>query len=234
MCAVSAESLSGLKRAYVPSQDSYVFVESPSKVAGGYKPRRIIDADGDGVEDNVKHDQYTLDKFREMVFSPAVEDIHNTRNGELPGHHRWGDHPEPGVNIHAEADAKDAKAKADKAAEEKKQTEASKKSFVQTGELSNWGMVLTSSENMEKYELLQTGSTFKANDNEIFDADGDGVEDNVQYTHGELDNFFFPTVFNTAEDVYNTRHGNYPGHRQKEFYDAQSPPESMELVKGAW
>jgi hypothetical protein len=30
VCAVSAESLSGLKRAYVPSQDSYVFVESPS------------------------------------------------------------------------------------------------------------------------------------------------------------------------------------------------------------
>ena len=95
-------------------------------------------------------------------------------------------------------------------------------------------MVLTSSENMEQYDLLQTGSTWKAGHNEIFDADGDGVEDNVDYTHGELDNFFFPTVFNTAEDVYNTRHGNYPGHRQKEFYDMQSPPESMELVKREW
>jgi len=199
-----------LRRAYVPSQDSYVFVTGPSTVAGEYKPRRIIDADGDGVEDNVKHDQYTLDKFRKMVFSPAVEDLHNTRNGELPGHHRWGDHPEPGVNIHAEAEAKEAKAKAEKAAEEKKQEEASKKSFI------------------------QLGSQWQAGHNEIYDADGDGVEDNVQYTHAELDNFFFPTVFNTAEDVYNTRHGNYPGHRQKEFYDDQSPPESMELVKGPW
>ena len=95
-------------------------------------------------------------------------------------------------------------------------------------------MVLTSSENMEQYDLLQTGSTFHANKNEIFDADGDGVEDNVQYTHGELDDFFFPTNFNSAEDIYNTRHGNYPGHRQKEFYDAQAIPESMELVKGPW
>lgn len=161
MCSASAESLSGLRRAYVPSQDSYVFVQGPSQVAGEYKPRRIIDADGDGVEDNVKYDQKTLDKFRKMVFSPAVEDLHNTRNGELPGHHRWGDHPEPGVNIHAEAEAKEAKAKAEKEAEEKKQVEASKKSFVQTEEnLSNWGMVLTSSENMEQYDLLQTGSTW--------------------------------------------------------------------------
>ena len=104
----------------------------PTTILGKIGRRKIYDADGDGVEDNVKHDQYTLDKFRKMVFSPAVEDIHNTRNGELPGHHRWGDHPEPGVNIHAEAEAKEAKAKADKAAEEKKQAEAAKKSFLQT------------------------------------------------------------------------------------------------------
>jgi hypothetical protein len=130
VCSASAK----INRAYVPSQDAYVFVQSegPSVVSGQYKPRRIIDADGDGVEDNVKHDQYTLDKFREMVFSPPVEDIHNTRNGELPGHHRWGDHPEPGTNPHAEADAKDAAAKAAKLVEEKKQEEASKKSFLQT------------------------------------------------------------------------------------------------------
>ena len=116
VCAASAESLNKMNRAYVPSQDTFLFVSSPSKVGAAYKPSRIIDADGDGVEDNVKHDQYTLDKFREMVFSAPVEDLHNTRNGELPGHHRWGDHPEPGTNPHAEADAKDAKKKADQAA----------------------------------------------------------------------------------------------------------------------
>lgn len=223
LCSLSSGILSVSLSMWV---SSWLWVISPSMVTWELSVSGVVDI---------------LNWWRENHLSELVESVLivldvvlNTRNGELPGHHRWGDHPEPGVNIHAEADAKDAKAKADKAAEEKKQTEASKKSFVQTGELSNWGMVLTSSENMEKYELLQTGSTFKANDNEIFDADGDGVEDNVQYTHGELDNFFFPTVFNTAEDVYNTRHGNYPGHRQKEFYDAQSPPESMELVKGAW
>ena len=110
MCAVQAESLNQIRRAYVPSQDSYVFTTS-TKVSG-YKPRRIIDADGDGVEDNQKFDQYTLDKFRKMVYSPAVEDLHNTRNGELPGHVRWGENAEPGTNPHAEADAKEAKAKA--------------------------------------------------------------------------------------------------------------------------
>ena len=108
---ISAE----ITRRYVPSEDTFVYMEGINIPA--YKPRRIIDADGDGVEDNVKHDQYTLDKFRKMVFSPAVEDIHNTRNGELPGHHRWGEHPEPGTNPHAEADAKEA---AEKAAEEAK------------------------------------------------------------------------------------------------------------------
>lgn len=161
VCAASAESLNKINRAYVPSEDSYVFVSGPSKVAGAYKPRRIVDADGDGVEDNVKHDQYTLDRFRKMVFSAPVEDIHNTRNGELPGHHRWGDHPEPGTNPHAEAEAKEAKAKADEEAKIKKGEEAMKKSFLQTQEnIENWGMVLTSSENMEKYNLLQTGSTW--------------------------------------------------------------------------
>jgi len=42
--------------------------------------------------------------------------MHNTHNGELPGHVRFGEGHEPGTNPHAEADAKDAKiakAKAD-------------------------------------------------------------------------------------------------------------------------
>jgi hypothetical protein len=130
-----------------------------------------------------------------MVFSPAVEDMHNTRNGELPGHVRWGEHPEPGTNPHAEQDAKDAKKVADDAAKIKKGEEAMKKQFLMT----------------KGQDLLQTG--FAANANKIFDVDGDGVEDNVDFSSEELDDFYFPTNFNSADDIYNTRHGGMPGHR---------------------
>ena len=49
----------------------------------------------------------------------------------------------------------------------------------------------------------------------IYDADGDGVEDNVHKTHDELDRFYDPAVFRTADDLYNTHHGNLPGHVRK-------------------
>lgn len=94
---------------YVPDHQIYLrqaFVPQ-SYVQSQYKPRRIIDADGDGVEDNVKLDQYQLDRFRKMVFSAPVEDLHNTHNGEMPGHIRFGDSPEPGVNPWAVAMAKE-------------------------------------------------------------------------------------------------------------------------------
>ena len=42
-----------------------------------------------------------------MVFSAPVEDLHNTHNGEMPGHIRFGDSPEPGVNPWAVAMAKE-------------------------------------------------------------------------------------------------------------------------------
>jgi hypothetical protein len=219
----SAENLNRIYRAYVPAEDTYIFTSGASQISATkaptieqYKPRRIIDADGDGVEDNVKLDQYNLDRFRKMVYSPAVEDIHNTRNGELPGHHRWGDHPEPGTNPHAVQDAKDAKKKADAIEKDKKDVEALKGQYVMT----------------RNEELLQTA--FAANANKIYDADGDGVEDNIDFSSEQLDDFYFPTNFNSAEDIYNTRHGGMPGHRQREFYEAQYEPASMELVRGPW
>ena len=52
------------------------------------------------------------------------------------------------------------------------------------------------------------------------DEDGDGVEDNYENTREGLDAFFDPNVFNTSDDVYNTRHGGLPGSRSKEFYDS--------------
>ena len=55
----------------------------------------------------------------------------------------------------------------------------------------------------------------------IYDADGDGVEDNVHKTHDELDSFYIPAVYGVAEDIYNTHHGNLPGHvRKAEYQDA--------------
>jgi len=57
--------------------------------------RKINDADGDGVEDNVHKTQAELDRFRKQVFGSDVNDIHNTRHGNLPGHTNEGFHPEP-------------------------------------------------------------------------------------------------------------------------------------------
>ena len=55
----------------------------------------------------------------------------------------------------------------------------------------------------------------------IYDADGDGVEDNVKKTRDELDRFYDPAVFGVAEDIHNTHHGNLPGHvRKAEYEDA--------------
>ena len=59
-------------------------------------PRRIIDADGDGVEDNRTIARHNLDRFWEPVYGDDIDDIHNTHNGEIPGHERWGEDPEPG------------------------------------------------------------------------------------------------------------------------------------------
>lgn len=79
------------------------------------RPRLIIDEDGDGVEDNNHVTQDQLDKFRHPVFGEEMDDVENTRNGELPGHHRYGDHPEPGTipipaHLLKEANAKKKKA----------------------------------------------------------------------------------------------------------------------------
>ena len=65
---------------------------------------------------------------------------------------------------------------------------------------------------------------------EIFDADGDGVEDNVEKTREELDRFEIPAVFGPAEEMHNTHHGNLPGHVRAEeeeteptYFDPYSP-----------
>ena len=63
---------------------------------GVFIMREITDADGDGVEDNVYYKDHEYDKFYKPAVYGHIEHIHNTRNGELPGHHLKEDHPVPG------------------------------------------------------------------------------------------------------------------------------------------
>ena len=51
-----------------------------------FKPWRINDADGDGVEDNVHKTFYELDEFYKPNVYVPLEDLHNTHHGNLPGH----------------------------------------------------------------------------------------------------------------------------------------------------
>ena len=71
---------------------------------------------------------------------------------------------------------------------------------------------------------------------QIYDEDGDGVEDNVKLTHDQLDKFYLPNVYGAPiEHIYNTRHGNLPGERNKWFYDKQSEPtNTYDVVAKKW
>ena len=74
--------LGGVQRVYVPEEG--IFIQ-----------REITDKDGDGVEDNVYYKHHELDKFYKPAVYRTAEEMHNTRNGELPGHHLKEDHPVP-------------------------------------------------------------------------------------------------------------------------------------------
>ena len=67
----------------------------------------------------------------------------------------------------------------------------------------------------------------------IYDEDGDGVEDNVKKTRDELDRFYEPAVYREAEDIYNTHHGNLPGHVRKAEYE-DAPSNHAGDVKSKW
>ena len=59
---------------------------------------------------------------------------------------------------------------------------------------------------------------------DIYDEDGDGIEDNIAFTADQTDKFYLPNRFFPTEHVYNTRHGGLPGFRQKVFFEGQSEP----------
>jgi hypothetical protein len=221
-----------------------------------YVPKKINDKDGDGVEDNQKKTQSELEKFRNPVFGADIDDIHNTNHGHYPGQERATDHPEPKLLAAANATlpaeiAKSAAKKptdvtklmseTDEIAQSVKDNMEDSESFndkqyLQIGEFSSQDLlskfidVVNSPEDLSNDNLLM----FEAGNNKIYDADGDGVEDNVYKTHDELDKYYIPNRFFPTEDVYNTRHGNLPGHLQKEYYDSQHEPASMDLVKHTW
>ena len=85
---------------------------------------------------------------------------------------------------------------------------------------------------LQEFEMLQTGASWALNDNKIYDADGDGVEDNVKRSRDELDRFYYPNQYGDAgDDIHNTHHGNLPGHLQLENYEM--PPKEHKLYKFA-
>ena len=163
-----------------------------------------------------------------MVFGAETEDMHNTRNGELPGHHRADDHPVPGEGsnlpsfVQAETDVR-AMNEYDG---EYLQLNEHQESFAD--------MVSQIQGPEDLNELIMLQSSWKRGANRITDADGDGVEDNIAKTRDELDRFYEPLVFKYAEEINNTHHGNLPGHVQQEFTLSQPAPASMDLIKADW
>jgi hypothetical protein len=141
----------------------------------------------------VKLDQYDLDKFRKMVFSPPVEDMHNTHNDKMPGHVSFGDSPEPGVNPWAVAMAKE-KAQYEAKLEAKKrlqELEAKNFSGVQLDAQMSFDESVANSDYDKEPVIELSQSTIKVGEpvsdwhkpydpRKINDADGDGVEDNVK------------------------------------------------------
>ena len=55
---------------------------------------------------------------------------------------------------------------------------------------------------------------------QMYDANDDGIEDNMRFSSADLDKFYIPNRFFPTEYIYNTRHGELPGHRQKTFFDS--------------
>ena len=258
---VSAVQLKEIVSQYVPEENIYVQWGTADDIAYSdydkeYEPsalaqqmqndmykapfgRKIIDKDGDGVEDNQHKTQEELDRFRKPVFDP-VQDIHNTRHGNLPGHVNEGFHPEP-KSLNKEAPKDNTKLQAE--IENMEADSYYDKSYLQTEESSSQELmskfidIVDSPEALSDENLLQ----FRPQDLKhahkpwaIYDADGDGVEDNQHLTHDELDKFYKPHKFGPTEYIYNTRNGELPGHLQKGFYDIQKEPESMDLVKKHW
>jgi len=172
-------------------------------------PRRLIDADGDGVEDNREVSRKILDKIEADVYGYSIDDIHNTQNGEMPGHDRWGEFPVP--THHWTTPFAD---RMKEAPEYQVMLQSNESEAI----LHNYIGLVNGPEDLVNLGFSADYRPFKAK--AIYDVDGDGVEDNMKMTSDQLDNFYKPNVFGAPiEHIYNTRHGNLPGERNKWFYD---------------
>jgi hypothetical protein len=194
------------------------------------KKRRIIDADGDGVEDNVKKSQWELDRFRDPVFGVEIEDMNNTHNGEMPGHVRFGEGAEPGTDPWAMARKKEAKEMADYLA---KKAKAAKEKAETKRELEE------SEQNVQLGSELQWTKRVKLVPRRIIDEDGDGVEDNRAVSRKWLDKFEEDVYGYYIDDIHNTHNGELPGHERwgedpepKNVWNAFKPTEYAKYEPG--
>jgi hypothetical protein len=78
--------------------------------------------------------------------------------------------------------------------------------------LHNYMQLVNGPEDLELLGFSRDFRPFKAV--AIYDADGDGVEDNMHITAEQRDAFYLPNVYGAPiEHIYNTRNGNLPGER---------------------
>ena len=90
-------------------------------------------------------------------------------------------------------------------------------------------------------DYIQTNMPYKPHGNSctsgIYDEDKDGVEDNKYVTWEERDKFQDGGYFATADDLFNTRHGDMPGQSSLEFDQTMLEPVdhySLVDVDGEW
>jgi len=183
--------------------------------------RPIRDADGDGVEDNEKVSSHWMDKHARYVFGRDLDNMHNTHNGEVPGHTNIADSPEPKANA------------------ENVETEVDLS--WNYGDIKPVELLMTHyidiMQSPDDLQMLQTEAVPKAfKPRMIYDLDGDGVQDNREDTADELDKFYIPMVFFPAEEMHNTHHGNLPGHISKYFDEVVEvePANTYDLVSEPW
>ena len=79
---------------------------------------------------------------------------------------------------------------------------------------------------LEAVGIADTNLAQLREEREIYDEDGDGVEDNVSdgWSSWQFDKFYDPAVFHVVEDINNTKTGNLPGMRNLEWDQTQTEP----------
>ena len=86
----------------------------------------------------------------------------------------------------------------------------------------------------DQFNLPADESLLQWKPRRIYDADGDGVEDNTHKTYNELDDFYWPNQFGVVDEINNTHHGNLPGHVNMEWdlvHEVEPKPSSFMLTK---